>query len=252
MIAWCCLAHGSQPLVLMYPPAGGCSLLCVRPECRAPVPGQASGRGASDQYEGWGHQEAIQHQPCHVLPIPPTCGHCVWIIERIRPWITRLSRPVIFTTFFTVIYFYGYVFLGSIWLLSKVSSSSTLRHTNSMPVLPERALLITQVGHYTKQGSKLINLTCRGWRRCRSAACCKSEGYNILDEGSEEDSMDFHQCNGSWSRLLMISLEGEHFWLSDPVLSILWYFRSSCPRMLGSGRQGISTTASLTPYIGWG
>ena len=41
---------------------------------------------------------------------------------------------------------------------SDTSSSSTLRHTNSMPVLPERALLITQVGHYTKQGSKLNNL----------------------------------------------------------------------------------------------
>ena len=31
-----------------------------------PVPGQASGRGAGDNYESWGHQDAIQHQPCHV------------------------------------------------------------------------------------------------------------------------------------------------------------------------------------------
>ena len=48
-------------------------------------------------------------------------------------------------------------------------------------------------------------------------------------------SRDFHQWNGK---------EGERFWLSDPVLSILWYFRSRYPMMLWSGRQGMSTRES--------
>ena len=83
-MTWHCLAHGTNLCCWCLLQVSGCSLLCVRPECRAPVPGQASGRGAGDQYEGWGHQEAIQHQPCNVCALPPTGGcspdiwFCLW------------------------------------------------------------------------------------------------------------------------------------------------------------------------------